>query len=716
MKPTMIALAAALASGTLQAEETLNTLLVEGQSETELQTTDNPRVSEADGAVEVTAEDIEKLQATSLKEALAGNASVIIDEDATSSGSTITIRGLSGADVSVRVEGVSNSRYLTSHRTVDTAGDEVWLNMDMYESITVIPGAAANTYGSGSTGGVVLLETKDPESVLKDKDFAANLRYKYSSNGQSNGLSADVAKKINEKFSVNATVSGSQTKPYEDANGTPSTDNDETTDDFSYLVKGVYTPDSTQRFELSLMENNTDYASGEPSELERYEVEDQTISGQYSYNPKDNPLVDLKVRASIADSDRHSDQGANDWLSTGGVETTYAEIENTSVLFPTENTMHVLRYGADYNNDDVRLQSGYTYEGEPMSSQRQQIGGYLSDTMHIGDDLQLSGSLRYDSYAVDGFAGDEVDGKSALSSKLSTIWKPFENSSLQGLGFTALVGTGYKAPNLFDLYGKHKVKVFQATDNGDGTFTTDDISPCLETDNSNKGGGTCFLPNTNLKGESTFSKEIGLVFDRKNVFTAEDALTTKLNYFHTDVEDQITTELAGTVTYDGTTYNVNQSVNKDEAVLYGWELAIGYENSSIFSNLTLQDIGGYSINDDGSTSNNTGLSPRNISASIGSYFADKKGRVGVDAKYRQGRSYTSTSRGVTTNNVYQSYTVYNLFGSYEITDQLSVSARIDNFTDELYTTSSITTDATTGEDTTSYKAGRAYRVGVNYRF
>ncbi|MDP5057780.1 MAG: hypothetical protein NWP51_13030 [Marinomonas hwangdonensis] len=47
MKPTLVALAVALASGALHADNELNTLLIEGQAE--LQTTDKARVSEAEG-------------------------------------------------------------------------------------------------------------------------------------------------------------------------------------------------------------------------------------------------------------------------------------------------------------------------------------------------------------------------------------------------------------------------------------------------------------------------------------------------------------------------------------------------------------------------------------------------------------------------------------------------------------------------------------------
>ena len=175
MKPTLVALAVALASGALHADNELDTLLVEGQ--TELQTTDKARVSEAQGATTITSEDLVEAQASNLADALQNNASVQVDEVGGSRGSEITIRGQSGNAVSVRVEGAPNNRSQIMHKGSNDR-DTIWLNMDMYESVTVIPGAAANTYGNGSTGGVVLLETKDPESIIRDgRDWGANLRY-----------------------------------------------------------------------------------------------------------------------------------------------------------------------------------------------------------------------------------------------------------------------------------------------------------------------------------------------------------------------------------------------------------------------------------------------------------------------------------------------------------------------------------------------------------
>ncbi|MBM6550949.1 TonB-dependent receptor domain-containing protein [Marinomonas ostreistagni] len=717
MKRSMIAVAVALASGTLYADEQLDTLVVESTQETELQTTDKARVSEAHGATTITSEDIEAVQASNLADALQNNASIQIDEVGGSRGSEITVRGQSGKAVSVRVEGAPNNRSQIMHKG-SADRDTIWLNMDMYESITVIPGAAANTYGNGSTGGVLLLETKDPESIIREgRDWGANLRYSHETNGEANGISADVAKKFNDKFSANATISAKDTKAYEDANGYETNNGSTGSEDLSYLVKGVFTPDEEQRLEASILENHMEYSDFDDDGSEtKKENKDQTLSAQYTYNPKDNDLVDLKIRLSRSDGDQETDNGTGDWEENGGVTTTYAEIENTSVLFPTSNTMHIVRYGLDYTFDDIRMIYSND-DGSAKVAERTSIGGYLSDTIHIGEGLELAGSLRYDQYDAS-FNSNDIEGDGSLNSKLSALWKPFEDTSIHGLGFTALVGSGYRSPAIYEIYGKgFPEEPFSGSDvNGDGIYETGNLTGCMDGH-----GNWCVIPNENLTGETSLNSEIGLTFERMGVWQAQDRVNASMTYIHNDLKDKIYNDTLGTLdqnlgTYNGRPYEVRRFVNKDEAAVFGWELTAGYDSEFLFAKFSFQDMAGYVVEDDGSKTKDNNMVPRSVSVTLGTYFNDQKGRVGVDTKYRKGRKYESTFRGNTRTVEYNSYTVYDVFASYQFTDNFSAQLRVDNVTDELYSKSQTSTDDSTGADTTSYQPGRNFKLGLNYRF
>jgi hemoglobin/transferrin/lactoferrin receptor protein len=719
---TLIAVAIATASSGIYAEttkeikqETLDTLLIEGSSETQASDNASTRVSEADGAITVTAKEMADSQVSNLADALQNNAAVQIDEVGGSRGSEITIRGQSGNDISVRVEGAPNNRSQIMHKGSNDR-DTIWLNMDMYDTITVIPGAGANTYGNGSTGGVVLLETKDPESIIREgRDWGANLRYTHETNGQSDGVSADVAKRFNDTFSANATLSLKNTDAYKDAEGVK-TDNGSTgSDDISYLIKGVVTPTDEQRIEVSLMQNDKDYSDYSDESVEtQYEVRERTYSANYGYKPKNNDLVDLKIRVTRAESDQESDSGTDDWANTGGVTTTYAEIENTSMLHQSDSIMHVVRYGLDYTFDDVRM-SYDEDNGDPKTVERTSIGAYASDSIHFGENFLVSGSVRYDTYDAD-FNGRGFEGEDSINSKLSANWTPFENTSFHGLGFTALVGSGYRAPAVYEIYGKGFTdETFSGTDaDGDGIYETGNVAGCM-----NGHGNWCVIPNEDLTGETSLDTEIGLTFERQNIFKANDRFESKAMYIHTDIKDKIYNDTLGTLdeslgTYNDSVYNIRQFVNKDEAAVYGWEISSSYTSPTLFASLSYSDKAGYVVEDDGSKTKDTSLVPRNVSASVGTFFNNQKGRVGVDAKYREGRSYYNTSG--TTLYTYKSYTAFDLFASYKFTDNLSALARVDNVTDKLYSKSQVSSDSDTGADTTSYQPGRNYKLSLNYRF
>lgn len=701
MKFTPLVFAGALASSGLYAV-TIDTIVVTATPDdsSEVMVTSDTRVSEAQGATTVTSEDIRDKQASSLEEALEGNPSVEVNQQNGTQGSQINIRGLSSANVSVRVEGAPNDMANIMHYDSGDR-DTVWLNMDMYRSITVVPGAAANVYGTGSTGGVVLLETKDPDDVMDDgRDWGADLRYTHETNGSSNKLSADLAKKFGDKFSMNTTISGLDADAYKDGNDVEADNGSTGTKDIDYLIKGVYTPDDVQRLEVSVLSNSQDYSSFDDSDAEtKIKARDKTVSAEYKFNPKDNDLVDTRLRISHKVVNRYTqDDGESDWGKTGGVITNYVELENSSKLHQGDRVMHSVRYGVDYTDDDVTMT--YTNDdGSNERSDRTQIGLYATDTAFIGDALQITGSLRYDRYDTSR-DGTDLDGKDAFSPKLSTKWMPFENTSAHGLGFTALIGAGYRAPTIYEIYGKGS-GVFNAVDTGGGVYTqadgtTTDTAGCIT------GHGTvCTQANESLKGETSVDSEIGVTYDRHDLFATHDTFSAKVNYFYNDIDDRITSETVGTYG----SYSVTEYVNVNQAKVYGWEGVVDYDAPFIFANLSLQETTGYGY-EDGVRSKLEDVVPRTVTVKVGTYYNGQKGKVGVSSKWQKGREIDDT--------VYSSFHTYNLFTTYHMTKKLTLQASVDNITNEVYSKDSL--NVTDGVDATVYEAGRNYKLTVGYKF
>ena len=262
------------------------------------------RVGAAEGAQLISADYMKAQQASTLADALRKTTSVQVDEEGGQQGSLVIIRGLSQDQVSVRVEGAPKNFNQARHGGAGT----VWLEPDIYKSLVVVPGVASNVYGNGSLGGVILLETKDPEDVMRPgAAHGANVRTGYESNGESLYVSSDTAYRFNESFAVNATYTRRDTAQYRDGAGNLSLGGATGTDDHNVLLKGALTPADAGRLELSYVGLRKDYTArgGRSRGLlvssvdEFTNVQEDTYTAQYAFNPPDRLWFDMNVRASL---------------------------------------------------------------------------------------------------------------------------------------------------------------------------------------------------------------------------------------------------------------------------------------------------------------------------------------------------------------------------------------------------------------------------------
>ena len=217
LHPIAIALGMTMAAGAVAQEEQLPTVEVKANASDvdKIVEVDGQRVSAVEGAQVITSDYIRAQQATTLADALRKTTSIQIDEEGGPQSSLIYIRGFSQDQISVRVEGAPKNFNLVRHG----GAGSTWLEPDMYKSVSVIPGVASNVYGNGSLGGVVMFETKDPEDIAGDKDWGLTLRGGIETNGESQYVSVDGAKIINDQWAVSTTIIARDTDPYEDGEG-----------------------------------------------------------------------------------------------------------------------------------------------------------------------------------------------------------------------------------------------------------------------------------------------------------------------------------------------------------------------------------------------------------------------------------------------------------------------------------------------------------------
>ncbi|MDP7592769.1 MAG: TonB-dependent receptor [Litorilituus sp.] len=648
------------------------------------------RVGSAEGTQQVAAEYIKAQQAATLADALRKTASVQIDEEGGQQGTLVFIRGFTQDQVSVRVEGAPKNFNQVRHGGAGT----IWIDPNMYKSVNVIPGVASNVYGNGSLGGVVLLETKDPSDILKaDNDFGANIRSGAETNAQSEFVSVDLAGKINQQFALSSTILVRDTEQYKDGNGEQALLGATGTEDNNYLVKAVFEPSNDQRLEASWIGLRKEYTarttvgSGSYTDPRFNEITDDTYSIQYNFSPEDNQYLDLNARVSVAETERARYDLDEKIPDIWAVSTTYTELENISTFFQSDDIAHQLRFGFDYTMDDVTTAYN-TSDGDALKADRTQIGFYMSDTIALGESLQVILSGRYDSFENE-VAGAPKTSESAFSPKASLNWLPFEDTDAKGLSFYGVVGKGFRTPSV------HEARA--------------DSEPSC-----GRRGCSIRKANTKLKGEISDSWELGFNYNRAGLFSANDQFDVKLGYVSNNAKDYITSVKVGDydLEIDGETKSIDvvQYINVNKVKIDGFELFVNYTNDYIFTSLSSQNIDGDYASGDNEGKKLPDISPATTNFSIGGYLFDGKSRIGVDVTHRDSRFFEQ--RGVDRER--RSYTIYDLFGSYQVNNNWLVQLRAENIFNDVYTKRAII--QVDNEDVTTWAPGRNIKVSVEYSF
>ena len=643
------------------------------------------RVGVSEGAQLIAADYISAQQASTLADALRKTTSVQVDEEGGQQGSRVYVRGFTGDQVSLRVEGAPKNFNQVRHGGANT----IWLEPDMYTGITVVPGVSSNIYGSGSLGGVVLLETKDPEDVMKEGNrWGLNFRNGYESNGASYYNSVDGACQLADKLAVSGTFVKRNTDAYEDGNGLRALLGATGTKDANLLLKSVYDVDDGQRFELSYVGLYKNYTArtttGSGAYLDPADtwIEDGTWSAEYNLNPGNRPLLDLNARFSYNKVERDRLVEGETEHEIWGVDTGYFELENVSTLQQGADVVHQVRYGLDYAGDDVL--TAY----DDIRRRRTQYGIYASDGMAVGDGLALVGSVRYDRFE-NSHPAQGSSTESAISPKLHATWRPFEHRIAAGLSVYGVAGTGFRSPSVHEAY----------RNNGEASCGR---SSCSET-----------VPNPHLKGEASASWEIGVRFGRTSLLRAGDELSFQLGYNNSTVDNLIALatidEYSADIDGDGSDdlVEVRQYTNIDEAQIGGFELSLNYAGSVGFAAVTAQTMDG----EDGEGIKLADINPPSLNATLGTYLFGGKARAGIDMTSRAERKFIQ--RGMERRRA--GYAIYDIFGSYQLNRNVSLQVRAENAFGTLYSKRSIIVDSD-GNDVTTYSPGRNIKLTVDYHW
>ncbi len=438
-------------------------------------------------------------------------------------GEVPTIRGFSGADIIVTLDGARQS-FVSGH------DGRAFIDPAFLGELEVVRGSSSALYGSGGTGGVIALRTLTAGDLLRD--------------GQTHGLRTGLSfRSGNDEFAQRLLA---YTKPMEEAdifaglvlrqsgdvrlgNGT---ELDAEDDIISGLVKGTFDiGDNTalrlswQRFSNDAREPGNGQAAG--GALNDKDIDSETFTLGFTSKPAGQDLVDFSgvvySSTNTVDETPLTGTGAG-VLNQRDLDTVGLEMTNTSRFMLSDDVALAVTGGFEVARDSAVGASGAGVRGGVVTGDQDFFGAFVQTSftwfspfgLEDGE-LSLTPGVRFDTFDSANTAGTETSD-SQVSPKITARFAPVPWTFVYGS-----YGDAFRAPRLDELFplGTH-FPVF-----GPGGLA----------------GFNTFVPNTSLEAQSTTTWEAGLGFEFEDVLSAGDIFQAKGGYYSTEGENFLSLEV-----------------------------------------------------------------------------------------------------------------------------------------------------------------------------
>ncbi|AFS39076.1 TonB-dependent receptor [Alteromonas macleodii] len=332
----------------------------------------------------ITAEDIEQFQANDLADVFRESPSVSVG-GSVGVAQKIFIRGLEDAYLNVTVDGAQQTSTLFHHI------GRVTLDPDLLKQIDVQAGAGEATSGPGAIGGSIRFKTKDAQDLLRgDEQFGGRVKASYFSN-EGTRYSGSLYGKLSDSWGLLGYYSTVDRDNFEDGDGNEvlGTAADQ---DLMFLKASGYIADNQylsisaeQRDEEGQFSARPNWVVLEGAPLYPSEAERDTYVANYRFDH--SALVFLEATAYQTSSSFRG--GRFDFLSD--IDTYGFDIRNT-----TDISNHVFTYGIDYRKDEVESGPGV---GPVQNAEEGSVMGiYAQAHSNITPELLLSYGVRYDDF------------------------------------------------------------------------------------------------------------------------------------------------------------------------------------------------------------------------------------------------------------------------------------------------------------------------------
>lgn len=497
-------------------------------------------------------------------------------------GEVPTIRGFSGPDVVVLIDG-TRQNFGSAH------DGRLFVDPSLLTSAEVLRGPASALYGSGGTGGVIELRTLDAADLLKPGErLGATFGGGYQFVNNELMARTMIFGRPEDNLDILGSVVHRNSGSIDLGNGT-SLEN--TSDDIiSGLVKGSYSPAPFHRIEASFQRFTNDAREpnngqdADASDIVDKEVLADTYRLAYGYNDPANRLLDLDLvvyRTEFQVDETRLDSnggGPVGELLERDVDTTGVRLDNRSRFEFSDSIGVTFTYGGEaYTDEQNGAAGGGERDGVP-DAEAEFYGAFAQAELSIAEpfgalpgEVLIIPGVRYDYFHTDSEV-DAANSDDAVSPRIGVSYLPTD-----WLLFFANYAHAFRAPTFDELYltGTHFFIPVGA------------------------GVTNSFVPNPDLKPQRTETLEFGAGVDFDDVLEKGDRFKVKGTYFNIWGEDFIDLKVEQPELFvdcnpfiPGACNGITFLDNVPRAKLWGSEVEASYENARVRLALGYSHING----------------------------------------------------------------------------------------------------------------------------
>ena len=581
--------------------------------------TETPLSQVGSSVTVITAEEIEEKQETQVLEILRSVPGVNIYSYGTlGSTSNISLRGTDNKHTLVLIDGIEFRDASTT-----SGGPQLEnLSTDNIERIEIVRGAQSVLYGSDAIGGIINIITK--KGSEKPNIYAS------VEGGSYKTIKGQVgASHAGEKGYTSISASKLYSDGYSAANEKYGNKENDGYKNTSFSLNTGISPVDTVDFNVNFnaysseYEFDAAYPFADSTELQKNDEIYGRASGTI-HLLDDNWLLTLGM--AITDTQRE-------------IEGTYpAQYDGTIIKYDLQNTISV--------NDQNKLVLGLETEKESAE---------IVSSINASGNTRTNSAYLEDQITMGAFAatvGVRLDHHETFGSHTTYRFAPTYNFAKTETRIKGSVGTGFRAPSLFELYG--------------APATYDWGTAIYQYQNGNE----------DLSPEKSFSWDVGI-----EQYLLDQQIQLEVTYFYNDIDDYIEgSHLTSTETVAGVTTYTYETINIANLKTQGVETVVSLYPCDFFD-ATLSYTYTDSKQDDGSRKDRLPIHKGSLSANI---YPTPELTITPSILYVGERNDTSyldwSPREVTL----KEYVILNLAASYQINEYLKVFGRIHNLLDKNY--------------------------------